>query len=231
MRFQKIAEGLYQATRKATNVYLITRPDGSILIDTGEPSFAGAILQALKGFPPVRHILLTHAHYDHSGSAAALSEALDAPVLAHPAELDLLETGDWHRVQTPSPSVFGYLATYLVAYRFPDKVSVPHRLEAIEGGHVLDMETLALPGHSAGQIGFGLTGPDGIKAWIIGDAIMTAPGVREPILYEDRATGLASIADLAEAITEGDLVCPGHGKALRVDARFIQKLRRISRNA
>ncbi|MEO1746054.1 MAG: MBL fold metallo-hydrolase [Pseudomonadota bacterium] len=229
MRFRQIADGLYQATRKATNVYLVTLPDGSILIDTGEPSFADAILRALEGFPPVRHILLTHAHYDHSGSAAALSDKLEAPVWAHPAEVALLEAGAWRRVQTPSPSLFGYLATHLIAYRFPDKVAAPHRLMAIKETHILDLETLGLPGHSDGQLGFGVTGRDGAKAWIVGDTIMTAPGVREPILYEDRGIGLTSIAKLAETITEGDLVCPGHGKARCVDAIFIEKLRRISR--
>jgi flavorubredoxin len=53
MRFREISDGRYCAARKATNVYLITREDSSILIDTGEPSFARPILKALDGFPPV----------------------------------------------------------------------------------------------------------------------------------------------------------------------------------
>lgn len=208
MRFLEISDGLYCATRKVTNVYLITREDSSILIDTGEPSFAGPILKALEGFPPVGTILLTHAHYDHSGSAAELSRRLDAPALAHRMEVDLLETGAWRRSQTPSPSLFGYVLTHLVAKRFPDRVEPPDRLESIaeiNDATLLDLKLIELPGHSEGQIGFGMKCADGSTAWIVGDVIMTSPGLREPILYEDRTVGLASIVRLAGDISPGDV--------------------------
>lgn len=230
MRFREIADGLFQAGRKATNIYLITSEQNSILIDTGEPSFAPHILRALDGFPKVQHILLTHAHYDHSGSAAALSDHFEANVWAHPAEVALLKTGAWHRAQIPAPSLFGHLMTNLIAKRFPDHVTPPNRLHPVQApgtDPLLGLRTITLPGHCQGQIGFGLSCPDGSAAWIVGDVIMTSLGLREPILYEDRSAGLTSITRLAEALDGGDLVCPGHGKALRVDAGLIAKLRHL----
>ncbi|MEJ6393135.1 hypothetical protein V8J82_07715 [Gymnodinialimonas sp. 2305UL16-5] len=48
MRFQEIAQRVYRAHKKATNVYLVDQGSHSVLIDMGEPGFAGDILKALS---------------------------------------------------------------------------------------------------------------------------------------------------------------------------------------
>ncbi len=60
------------------NIFTLRGQDGYILVDAGNPNSADAILDKLKahGIAPgdIRLIIITHAHVDHFGSAAALRE-------------------------------------------------------------------------------------------------------------------------------------------------------------
>ena len=80
------------------NVYLVDGGRERVLIDAGcgcdvEPLVAGI---AAAGFEPthVSHLLLTHAHADHCGGAAALRERLGLDVALSAREADALEQGD-----------------------------------------------------------------------------------------------------------------------------------------
>ncbi len=234
MEFREIAPRLSRATRQGTNVYLVDQGTHSVLIDTGTPDFATPVLKALADHPPVRQILLTHAHYDHAGGAAALSRDLEAPVFAQPAEADLLRHGRWRRQVRPSPTVVGQILTRLVANRYPDRIAAISDIQPIldcAGIALTGVSLLALPGHSAGQLGFGIPQPSGRTAWLVGDVVMTMPRLSEPIPYEDRSLGLASIGALARAVALGDLICPGHGAPVEVTAKRLARLERLARGA
>ena len=71
-------------TYRGTNTYLIGERDIAV-VDPGPDSAAHlqAILNALKPGQRISHILVTHAHLDHSPLARRLSEVTDAPVLAY----------------------------------------------------------------------------------------------------------------------------------------------------
>ncbi|MDI3339425.1 MAG: MBL fold metallo-hydrolase [Sphaerobacter sp.] len=119
-----------------TNAYIIhdTRHGGlAVVIDPGSEAGTAAILAALGrlGDPPVRQIILTHAHPDHAGGAAALRAATGAPVWLHPDELPVAER---LRVSVP---VDGYLADGQV-------------LE-VAG---LTFDAVLTPGHAAGHVVF-----------------------------------------------------------------------------
>lgn len=233
MRFREIAPDVYRASRRATNIYLVDQGAHSVLIDTGEPGFATGILAALEGHSPVRQILLTHAHYDHAGSAAAISRELNAKVFAHPADADLLRQGLWRRPAKPAPTLVGHLMNRMIANRFPDQIKAIAEIKHIDDESELaitGLKTIALPGHCAGQIGFGVPQSTGTTVWIVGDVIMTAPWLGEPILYENRSKGLASIAALAQSVQPGDLICPGHGVPLHVEDYTINRLLRLAGN-
>lgn len=67
------------------NIYALVDDDGSVtLVDTGfksGPARAAAGLAAMgKSVQDVARIVLTHAHGDHAGGAAALAEQAQAPV-------------------------------------------------------------------------------------------------------------------------------------------------------
>lgn len=231
MRFRQVAKGLYRATRRWTNVYLAVRNGHSILIDTGEPDFAPRILKALKSFPPFRQILLTHCHYDHAGSAAFLSAELGVDVFAHPAEVDLLRIGRWRRPVSPAPDALGRFITHFLAGRFPDQLEPIANIKTLEDADQVAWEgagVIALPGHSEGQLCFVVpVGPRG-RSWIVGDAIMSVPGIRLPILFEDIEQGRSSISKLAEAVQMGDSLCPGHGATVTMSDRVAARLKALA---
>jgi len=75
--------------------FLIEYPHGLFLVDCGSPGQQFAILAKMKtiGRTDLKCIWVTHAHYDHYGSAAALRTLIGAPVGVHPADADSLSAG------------------------------------------------------------------------------------------------------------------------------------------
>lgn len=71
-------------TKDGTNSYLIGSGDLA-LIDPGpdDPEHLAALLRAVRPGERISHILVTHAHRDHSGLAPALARATGAAVLAY----------------------------------------------------------------------------------------------------------------------------------------------------
>ncbi len=78
-------------------VYLIKNNKGSFLVDAGNKGYEKKILQAVKaaGVEPtqLKFIFITHAHYDHVGSAAALTQHTGAPVIVQQHEEKHLKQG------------------------------------------------------------------------------------------------------------------------------------------
>ncbi|MBL9060171.1 MAG: MBL fold metallo-hydrolase [Mangrovicoccus sp.] len=70
-------------THRGTNTYLVGT-EGVAVIDPGpdDPAHLAAILAAVAQGQRITHILVTHAHRDHSPLARRLSAATGAPVLA-----------------------------------------------------------------------------------------------------------------------------------------------------
>ena len=77
--------------------WLITGPEGHILIDSGVEQNAAHIVSSIKklGFNPrdVKVLVTTQAHYDHVGAFAALKDATGAQVAASAGDAALLESG------------------------------------------------------------------------------------------------------------------------------------------
>ena len=71
-------------TWRGTNTYLVGET-GLAVIDPGpdDPAHLRAILEAVGPGQHVSHILVTHAHLDHSPLARGLAQATGAPVLAY----------------------------------------------------------------------------------------------------------------------------------------------------
>lgn len=88
---------IYYVGAIGVSSYLITTPEGHILIDTGFEDTVPIILRGVAqlGFKPgdIKLILSSHAHVDHVGGHAAMKQATGARVLASAADARILEAG------------------------------------------------------------------------------------------------------------------------------------------
>jgi metallo-beta-lactamase class B len=93
----KIADNLYYVGSAGISSFLITTPQGHILIDGGMPSAAKTIEKSIKalGFKPtdVKVLLNSHAHFDHAGGLAQLKAHTGASLAASLGDKVALETG------------------------------------------------------------------------------------------------------------------------------------------
>jgi metallo-beta-lactamase class B len=93
----RIVDNIYYVGSFDLASYLITTPEGHILIDTGVPENADAVADniAALGFTirDVRMILTTQAHFDHVGAHARLKAASGARVLVSAADAPAVEAG------------------------------------------------------------------------------------------------------------------------------------------
>ena len=127
------------------------------------PGSADAILGALRSLgheaSSLGTILLTHAHLDHSGSAAALPDATGARVVASKVDADLIASGWASRgltilpgLEETLPTPPGVTAADLVKPSPIDAFEVDGHLEAGAVPWLRGVEAIPAPGHCAGQM-------------------------------------------------------------------------------
>ncbi|MEH6676256.1 subclass B3 metallo-beta-lactamase [Phenylobacterium sp.] len=94
-----IADNFYYVGTESIAVYLITTPEGHILVDGAMPTSAPLVLASIRelGFEPkdVKVILNTHAHFDHTGGLADLKAATGATLAASAGDRGALESGTY----------------------------------------------------------------------------------------------------------------------------------------
>src|SRR5205085_6918404 len=92
-----IAGPIHYVGTRGIGIYLFTTPAGHILLDGGMPGTAPLVEASIRklGFKPedVKWLLVSHAHFDHVGSIAALKKLTGASVAAMTGDDDLLKSG------------------------------------------------------------------------------------------------------------------------------------------
>lgn len=195
---------LIQITRLATNCYLVREDDGLTLVDCLWPGSTRAILAAAEDSgDPIRRIVLTHAHHDHTGSLEPLRAALPGSELLVGARESSLLQGDF-RLLADEPA--GNLRQFV--YRKRD-VEPDTLLES--GDRIGSLEVVDAKGHTPGQIGL-LDTRD--RTLICGDAYLT---VGKPFICNERVVRFPVPA----------LVGTWHGPTAVASARALRALEPI----
>jgi metallo-beta-lactamase class B len=93
----RIIGNIYYVGANEVTSYLITSPEGDILLDGGFPETAPLIERNIQklGFKltDVKALISTHAHYDHAGGLAELKRVTGATFYASAADTPLLAAG------------------------------------------------------------------------------------------------------------------------------------------
>ncbi len=138
----KMADNLYYVGPGYVSVYLITTPEGHILIDASEDPYVEHVLGNIRevGFDPadIEYIIISHGHLDHFGGVAAIQDISGAEVGAAAEDWVLIEerTQSPGRNQGPPP-------------RMPRKDFVIEQGDTITlGGQTVRLHVT--PGHTAG---------------------------------------------------------------------------------
>ncbi|MDF2441494.1 MAG: hypothetical protein JWN98_2478 [Abditibacteriota bacterium] len=157
---QEFAPGVVRLPNLFVNAYFIEIPhDGWVLVDSGLPKAANVIRAKAeerfgKGARP-KAIILTHGHFDHSGSARQLAESWNVPIYAHALEVPYLSGQSDYPPH--DPTIGGAIAQ--MSRFFPRKsVDLGTHLHALPAGKETSLDELPgwkimhTPGHSPGHI-------------------------------------------------------------------------------
>ncbi len=225
----QVSTRLWQIEIGIVNVYLIKTNDGLVLVDAAWPNKADEILAGVRqtGHDPayIRHLLLTHGHVDHAGSAAEIIRRTGAKVCVHAADLDFTTKGEaGYDGITVTPGLIPSLVFRLVIKRGGTKYESFPVDKTIEDGEILsfanDIEVIHTPGHCAGHVSF-LLPQDGVL--IAGDICSNVMGLSYATINEDRALARASILKVADFPFEQAVF--GHGNPLKKRANQLLKER------
>jgi glyoxylase-like metal-dependent hydrolase (beta-lactamase superfamily II) len=204
---KKIVEGAYLVHLGSANAVPLDSGPELALVDAGFPDKASSVFDAIRqlGRTPrdLRHLIFTHGHPDHIGSAAAIVRETGATTYMHPMDAPYAETGGPFRPMSPAPGLLPR-----TAYRFvwrPQEQMEPVRIDR----HLADGETL----HCAGQVAFLWQGE---RLLIAGDVGMNILGLGDPLGFEDIKEGRRSQRKVATLRFHAAVF--GHGRPIHSGA-------------
>lgn len=204
------------------SAYLICRPGEAILVDSGNAGSEDKILEHMDklGLDPsmLKLIILTHAHFDHAGSARKLKELSGCKILIHHSEADKLGEG-----YTPLPPGTRWKAKGLVGLarifagrmgKFPPAspdIVVDESFDLSEFG--FPGEVLHTPGHTFGSMVVLLDGGELIG----GDTIF---GVENKQHFPPFAEDLPALVNSWKMIRKLPVktLFPAHGRPFSFDS-------------
>jgi glyoxylase-like metal-dependent hydrolase (beta-lactamase superfamily II) len=204
-----------------TKVYALFERDRVVLVDAAMPGRASAVWRYLAshGCSPetVNEIWITHGDIDHIGSVAALKDQSGATLVAHRADVPLLEGQiDRELGALPGAAIYRRLFNWAIRQVFRYQPTSVDRIvddgDDLGGWHVVHV-----PGHTAGSVCF--FHPER-KIIIVGDALNHRRGRlgAPPTMFTpDPAQAQASIKKIAEL--DFEVCCFGHGPPLIENAR------------
>lgn len=155
----RIAGNLYYVGTYDLACYLITTPQGNILINTGLASSASQIKNNIETlgfkFADTKILLNTQAHYDHMGAMADIKKETGAQLMINEKDAAVVKDGG-----NSDYALGGHGSTYKPV--IPDRLL--HDGDTIRLGN-MQLQMLHHPGHTKGSCSFLFTVKDDDRSW------------------------------------------------------------------
>jgi len=221
MRNWKLKNGytIFQVLILRSNCFLISCPNGNILVDTGIKGSRTRLMKNIKSLnlpnSKIDFLILTHSHFDHCRNARYLQENENCKIIMSENEAEYARTGYTTLPEgtiqlTKLVSVLGNIIGEK-GFGFdvfnPD-ILVKENLSLSESG--FDIEIIATPGHSIGSLSVIVNN----EIAIVGDTMF---GVFKNSIFPPFADNTRElIASWKKLFNTGCyLFLPGHGTAIK----------------
>jgi glyoxylase-like metal-dependent hydrolase (beta-lactamase superfamily II) len=220
MAVKRVIKGVHIVPMGMSNAFLIEGDDELTLIDAGYPRKEAAVFGAIHGLgrspDQLKHLIFTHGHPDHLGSAAAVVQETGARTYMHPLDIPMAESGGPFRPMKPAPGLLRQVLCRL--FYHPDGRLEPVAIDQpLIAGELLPIaggiEVIHTPGHCAGQVAL-LWRPG--RMLFAGDVGTNLMGLGDPVGFENLKEGRTSQRKLANL--SFDAVGFGHGQPIARDA-------------
>ena len=213
----EITSGIHSVDGVNCNCYFVKGDDGWTLIDTGMPNNAKKILSyasdVLKIQPSdIKTIIITHAHFDHTGSLAPLKKITGAKVAVHSEDADFVSGK--RKLSIPQRGMS--IQRVMIMLLSPMFKAAPVQPDIIlnEGDMIGQLKVLHTPGHTPGSI---CLLHKNSSVLFVGDLIRFMNGnIVGPPITMDANQIKESIAKISKL--DFDVMLSGHGQPLMHDA-------------
>jgi metallo-beta-lactamase class B len=214
----RIADNLYYVGSKGLANYLVTTPQGNILINSDMeanlPLIEASIEKLGFKFKDTKILLISHAHWDHDAGSAMIKEKTGAKYMVMDADVAVVESG--------GKADFAYGNDPALLYR-PAKVDrVLHDRDEVRLGGAVLVAHLT-PGHTKGCTTWTMAVSDGGKTYNV--VILGSPNVNPGYKLVDNKA-YPQIAEDYERMWRvlktlpGELFLGAHGSYFRLEEKY-----------
>lgn len=228
MFIRDVAPGIHWIEHANVNTYLVEDGDQLMIVDSGLPTLWQHLKKALKELKrepeSISSLVLTHAHFDHLGTAAKIRAQFHVPILVHPDDEYIAAhpyryEHENNRLLYPirHPKGIPYLSRMTVAGALTVRgVTDVIRLNTGAAPQLPGQpEIMHVPGHTAGHVALHFPDRD---ALICGDALVTlnpytgetGPQIVSGAATADSSEALRSLDKIAAA--DANTLLTGHGE-------------------
>jgi len=178
-----------------TNCYVVTCPETreTVVIDPG--GYDAPLAEYIEDQKlPVKYIINTHSHFDHTGGNRKIKEATGAPLLIHKTEAGALSR----------TSALGLMFGMRIDKSPPADQFIAEGDEITFG--TITLKVTETPGHSPGSVTLYTD-----KVAFVGDALFAGSIGRTDLPGGSYNTLIQSITEKILPLGDDTIVCSGHG--------------------
>lgn len=190
-----------------TNSYIFGSKEEAIFVDPGGDEASTLVKQLKDKGVNIKHILITHGHFDHLGYADKILDEVDAKLYLHEGEkpyfdefLDWMTEYGLKRPQIPEPDVW----------------LTDNQLLSISG---LKIRVIHVPGHSPGSVIYNIEEPmlteniltNNQRIALVGDHVFQGSIGRIDLPHSNKEDMKKSLKKFMDVLDGDTLLFTGHG--------------------